>query len=435
MLPYQYDDESNEQSPAPTQHRFTLPSASEPYTNAAPQATAAPHVDVAPRKRSRSGRARTSALLTLALVGSTVGGGVAGSVMSARYFAANTPVATVAAAPAVVGQPVSTLGATTSATTAATVFEKVNAGVVEITVAGAVSGTGFSTGSGSGFVVDAGGLILTNYHVVENARQISVAFSTGDEREATVLGTDQGNDLALLKVDLPSNIPVLAMADSDQVAVGETAIAIGSPFGLSETVTQGIISSVHRDWWPGNGRVQRNLLQTDAPINPGNSGGPLLNANGEVIGINSMIESPVRGSVGVGFAIPINTAKALIPQLEAGAQLEPVWLGITGQDIDSAIAQDQNLSVNEGVLVTSVVPNGPAAAANLQGGTGQNERIPSGGDVITDIDGKAITNMTDLAATLSGHAPGDVVTVTLVRDGQTQQVKVTLEAWPDDTTR
>jgi S1-C subfamily serine protease len=411
MLPFRYED-SEENEPRAT-----------PATQPQPQPAPAP-------RRRRRGRGRASALLALALVGGTVGGGVAGTVIGARVVAPATAQATTAqvAAP----QQVSTLSAV-GATVASVVFDQVNDGVVEITVAGQLSDSSFSGGSGSGFVVDADGLILTNYHVVQNARQISVTFNTGEEREATVLGTDQGNDLALLQVDLPTNIPVLPMADSDQVVVGETAIAIGSPFGLSETVTQGIISAVHRDWWPGNGRVQRNLLQTDAPINPGNSGGPLLNANGEVIGINSMIESPVRGSVGVGFAIPINTAKALIPQLEAGAQLEPVWLGITGQDIDQAIAEDQGLSVTEGVLVTSVVPNGPADAANLQGGTGENERIPRGGDVITAIDGTAITSMTDLAAALSGHEPGDVITVTVLRDGAQQEIQVTLQAWPDDS--
>ena len=424
MLPYRFDDDD---STTPTTRT------SPPVFTPQPEPSAQPQPVGTPAQRVRRGRARTSALLALALVGGTVGGGVTGSVIGARMLAPATQGAAVSAAPVVSARPVSTLGAAGAATAAAAVFDQVNPGVVEISVAGQVSDSGFSNGSGSGFVVDADGLILTNFHVVQNARQISVAFNSGEEREAQVLGYDQGNDLALLKVDLPQNVPVLAMADSDQVTVGETAIAIGSPFGLSQTVTQGIISAVHRDWWSGNGRVQRNLLQTDAPINPGNSGGPLLNASGEVIGINSMIESPVRGSVGVGFAIPINTAKALIPQLEAGAQLEPVWLGITGQDIDPAIAQDQNLSVDEGVLVTSVVPNGPADEANLQGGTGQNERIPSGGDVITAIDGRAITTMTELATTLSGHKPGDVVTVTVLRNGATEEIRVTLQAWPDNS--
>jgi S1-C subfamily serine protease len=261
---------------------------------------------------------------------------------------------------------------------------------------------------------------------------VSVRFSTGDVREAQVLGTDSGNDLALLKVDLPPNTPVAPLGNSDQVQVGETVVAIGSPFGLDQTVTQGIVSAVRRDWQPRNGRVRRNLIQTDAPINPGNSGGPLLNARGEVIGITSMIESPVEGSVGVGFAVPINTAQRLLSQLEAGAHLQPVWLGITGQEVDPAIARDQSLPVSTGVLILSVAPNSPAAQAGLRGGQGTNERIPSGGDVITAVDGKSVTTMTDLAEQLSGHKPGDVVTVTIARGGQTQQVRVTLQAWPEE---
>jgi S1-C subfamily serine protease len=280
-------------------------------------------------------------------------------------------------------------------------------------------------------VVDAHGLILTNNHVIEGSRAVSVRFTNGEQREAQVLGTDRGNDLALLKVDLPANVPVAALGDSDQVQVGETAIAIGSPFGLDQTVTQGIISAVHRDWSPGNGRVQRNLLQTDAPINPGNSGGPLLNANGDVVGINTMIESPVRGSVGVGFAIPSNTAKRLLPQLEAGAQLEPVWLGISGQELDATIAKDQGLAVTEGVLVLEVVPGSAADQAGIRGGQSVNETLPRGGDVITKIDGQAVKDLGQLTEQLSGHQPGDEISVTIVRDGREQEVKAKLQAWPE----
>jgi S1-C subfamily serine protease len=311
------------------------------------------------------------------------------------------------------------------------VFNKVNAAVVEIQAIGQTMSGTQAYGSGSGFVVDARGLILTNNHVIEGSRAVSVRFTNGEQREAQVLGTDRGNDLALLKVDLPANVPVAALGDSDQVQVGETAIAIGSPFGLDQTVTQGIVSAVHRDWSPGNGRVQRNLLQTDAPINPGNSGGPLLNANGEVIGINTMIESPVRGSVGVGFAIPANTAKRLLPQLEAGAQLEPVWLGISGQELDATIAKDQGLSVTEGVLILEVVPGSAAAQAGLRGGQSVNETLPRGGDVITKVDGQPVQDLGQLTEQLQGHQPGVEVTLTIVRDGREQEVKATLQAWPE----
>jgi S1-C subfamily serine protease len=366
-----------------------------------------------------------STLLVLALVFSAVSGGAVGTAAAFRWVLPEPSTASVVSAEPVAAQ------SNSSVAIASKVFEQVKDAVVHVNVSGEAPGGVMSLGSGTGFVVDARGLVLTNNHVVENGRTVSVRFNNGQEREAQVLGTDRGNDLALLRVDLPVNTPVIHLADSDQVQVGETVIAIGSPFGLEQTVTQGIVSATGRDWWPGSGRVQRDLIQTDAPINPGNSGGPLLNARGEVIGINSMIESPVRGSVGIGFAIPINTAKELLPRLEAGAQLEPAWLGIAGHDLNPAIVEDQNLSVEEGVLVISVVPNGPADQAGIQGGEGLNERVPRGGDVITAVDGNAVKNMEELAAHVAGHAPGDVITLTIVRDGQERQVDVTLQGWPE----
>lgn len=405
-----------------------------PYQFEPSQSATPPAPTPAPARRRR--RAATAALLVLALTGTTVGGGAIGAVAATRYLAP-TPVATSAPQPNnatanVTQQPITTAAAP-SANIAGTVFAKANPAVVQIVTSGQTFDGLTPTGSGSGFVVDASGLILTNYHVVADARAVSVTFSTGEDREGQVLGFDRGNDLALVKVDLPTNVPVATLGDSDQTQVGETAIAIGSPFGLDQTVTQGIVSAVDRDWQPTNGRTQRNLIQTDAPINPGNSGGPLLNANGEVIGINTMIESPVRGSVGVGFAVPINTAKRLLTQLQSGAQIEPVWLGITGLPLDTTIAKDQGLSVEQGVLVTSVVPGGPADQAGLRGGQGQNERIPLGGDVITAIDGQAVVDLGEVADQLSGHAPGDTVTLTVIRDGQEQQITVTLQAWPQQS--
>jgi S1-C subfamily serine protease len=400
-------------------------------------------------------------LVALALVGSTVGGGAVGAAATSRWLAqqpeqaassqpaapagaqqpapanaqqaapANAQQAAPASAPAAPAssQPVSAQQATTE-TIAGRVFGAVSPGVVTLTVSGQTPIGPMQYGGGSGFVVDASGLILTNHHVVEGARSVTVRFSNGATREAQVLGTDRGNDLALVKVDLPANVPVLPLADSSQVQVGEVAVAVGSPFGLEQSVTQGIVSAVNRTWAPGNGRVRRNLLQTDTPLNPGNSGGPLLNARGEVIGINSMIESPVRGSVGVGFAVPINVAKQLMPRLEAGAKLEPVWLGIAGQELDATIAKDQGLSVQSGVLVMNVVPDSPAARAGLRGGQGANERIPRGGDVITAVDGQPVANVGQVTDRLTAKQPGETVKLTLLRDGREQQVDVTLQAWP-----
>jgi serine protease Do len=311
---------------------------------------------------------------------------------------------------------------------AGSVYSSVGGSVVHVVVAGA----GTRGGSGSGVVVDGQGLILTNNHVVEGARAVSVRFSTGATREAQVLGTDKGNDLALLKVDLPANVPVATLGDSNEVEVGETAIAIGSPFGLQQTVTQGIVSAVNRTWG-GGGRPMRNLIQTDAPINPGNSGGPLFNAHGEVIGINSMIESPVRGSVGVGFAIPINLAKRLLPQLQSGVKVEPAWLGISGQDLDPTLARDLGVSATSGVVVMNVVSDSPAAKAGLKAGQGGNERIPRGGDVITAIDGKSVSTMNQLADLIAEHRPSETVRLSVTRGSQSAEVPVTLQSWPRTT--
>ena len=388
---------------------------------------------VAPASPPTSRRARQGkmALVVLALLFSAIGGGLVGAVAATQWL---TP--RVGSPPAVAAQPASAqpvaLQPASSESAAGRVFAAASPGVVGLVVSGQTPAGPMRYGGGSGFVIDASGLILTNNHVVEGARTVTVRFQDDTTREAQVLGTDRGNDLALLKVDLPANVPILPLGDSDQVRVGDLAIAIGSPFGLDQTVTQGIVSAVQRTWAPGSGRVRRNLLQTDAPLNPGNSGGPLLNARGEVIGINSMIESPVRGSVGVGFAVPISLAQRLLPQLQAGARLEPVWLGIAGHELDPAIARDQGLSIQKGVLVMSVMPDSPAARAGLLGGQGANERIPRGGDVITAVDGQAVEDVAQITDRLNGKKPGDTVRLTIVRDGREQQLEVTLQAWPEE---
>jgi len=370
-------------------------------------------------------------LLLAALVGGIIGGGAVGAIGSMRLLAPPAAAVSTDVGPATHGTTEIAVTPPSSTTVAGDVYRKVSPSVVQVVVSGQAGSGRMGGGSGSGFVVDKNGYILTNQHVVEGGRAISVRFNDGASREAQVAGTDKGNDLALLKVDLPSNISAVPLGDSDRVAVGDVAVAIGSPFGLEQTVTQGIISAVHRTWSPGDGRVRRNLLQTDAPVNPGNSGGPLLNSTGEVVGITSLIESPVRGNVGVAFAIPVNTAKRLLPQLQAGARLEPVWLGITGQPVDAAIARDQGLPVDEGILVLSVVADGPAARAGLRGGQGDaNERIARGGDVIVAMDGTPVKDLGKVTEALVGRRSGDTVTLTIIRNGQRQEVRVTLQPWP-----
>lgn len=380
------------------------------YTNESPapveRQAVLPHT-----ARRRWSRFSAKSALVLALAGATIGGGAVGASVTA---AALLPPTASAATTAQAAQPASVAGA---------VYRKVGSSIVEILVAGPTNRRGLTqSGSGSGIVIDSRGYILTNDHVVDGAASIRVQFSDGQERTAQVVGTDSGNDLAVIKVDLPANASVAPLGDSDQVQVGDTAVAIGSPFGLSETVTQGIISAVHRDWQPDGAPIQRDLLQTDTPINPGNSGGALLNANGEVIGITSSIESPVRGSVGVGFAIPINTAKRLLPQLESGAQLAPVWLGISGQELTPDVAQAQGLSVQSGVLVADVVDGSPAAQAGLQAG-----------DVISAVDGSTIASFDQLSAQLTSHKAGDTVKISIIRSGQERQLTATLQERPAAT--
>ncbi len=354
----------------------------------------------APRRKQRFG---TTSLLVLAIAGGTVGGGAVGAALTAQVLA---PPAAQAAI--VTAQPVAQIAQ--SANVAGAVLDQVGASVVEINVTGlATRGPYTLSGTGSGFVVDASGLILTNQHVVENASDITVQFSTGDERSATVVGSDSANDLALLRVsDMPASIPAVSLGDSDAVVVGETAIAIGSPFGLEETVTQGIVSAVDRTY-SASGSSLSHLIQTDAAINPGNSGGPLLNAEGQVIGITTLIESPIEGNVGVGFAVPINIAKQRLAQLEGGAALEQGYLGISVQEASNPS--------QPGVTVAAVQAGSGAAAAGL--------RV---GDVITAVDGTAISGYDDLAAQLAGKQPGARVALAIQRDQADQQVVVTLQS-------
>jgi S1-C subfamily serine protease len=378
----------------------------------------------ADRRKGRTRRAGTAALLTLALAGTAAGGGTIGAVAGARWLSSDhqaTSPTTAQTNPLTI-QPLQS-GSAASPSIAGDVYKRAGGAVVEIQTRGE-SGRGLTpSGAGSGIVVDADGLILTNNHVVAEASDITVRFANGQTRDARVLGTSSGNDLALLKVNnLPENVPVAALGDSGAVQVGDTAVAIGSPFGLEGTVTQGIVSAVNRDYGP-----QRDLIQTDAPINPGNSGGPLLNARGEVIGINTLNESPVRGSVGVGFAVPINTAKQLLPRLEAGEKIQRPWIGISGADLDAETAREQGLRVRQGVLVVQVVPGSPASDAGLRGGDAQGE----GGDVITAVDGNRVTSMSDLADRLSSKKPGDKVRLTVNRNNQEREITVTLGAFPE----
>jgi S1-C subfamily serine protease len=293
------------------------------------------------------------------------------------------------------------------------------------------------TATGSGFVIDTDGHILTNNHVVSGAEDIRVTL--GDSRtsvEAEKIGADPATDLALLEVDAPpSELHPLALGNSSKTKVGDAVVAIGNPFGLDRTVTSGIVSALQRQIQAPNGFSISNVIQTDAAINPGNSGGPLINSRGEVIGVTSQIETGGgSGSVGVGFAIPINTARDVVSQLIEGGQVEHAFFGISGATIDTAIAEALNLSASSGVLVQQVIRGGPADAAGIRGGdTGAaigGESLRLGGDIIVELDGHRITSIEQLVRIVNGADPGDSLDTTVLRDGARRKFEVELDDRP-----
>ncbi len=275
--------------------------------------------------------------------------------------------------------------------------------------------------TGSGIVIDSNGTILTNYHVVENAIKVTVSFEKGKAVEAQVVGKDPSNDLAILHISTDGlTLHPLTLGDSSTAQVGDPVYAIGNPFDLERTLTTGVISALQREITAPNGFTINNVLQTDAPINPGNSGGPLLNAAGQVIGINSQIETGGGGdgSVGIGFAVPINTAKAEISELEKGGTVRGAYLGLTSLTIDGSLSA-LNLPVKSGALVQAVQKGTAAEKAGIHGGTVsstvENGQVAIGGDIIIGIDGKAINGSEELAAAIENHKPGDTITIRLLR--------------------
>jgi S1-C subfamily serine protease len=285
-------------------------------------------------------------------------------------------------------------------------------------------------GQGSGFILDKSGHVLTNYHVVENAnRGIEVMLSNKRRYAAKVVGTDKVHDLALLQIDAPSLEPV-TLADSSGLAVGQKVYAIGNPFGLSGTMTRGIISSI-RSIRESEGALIEDAIQTDAAINPGNSGGPLLNSHGEVIGINTMIASNgADQSSGIGFAIPINTAKAVLADLTRYGRVKRPSLGIVSYGIGPDLASQMGLAVDSGVLVQKVIPGGAAEQAGLRGGNQLayvgNTPIMLGGDLIVGIDGHQVTDPEEINAIIEKHQAGENVSVTFYRGRKQITLKLIL---------
>jgi S1-C subfamily serine protease len=289
------------------------------------------------------------------------------------------------------------------------------------------------TATGSGFVVDGEGNIVTNAHVVEGADSVTVRFQEdGKEVDAEVKGVDTSTDVAVLKVD-PSDVDgdlvPLPLGDSSKVQVGDPVIAIGNPFGFSRTVTTGIVSGLQREIIAPNGFTIPDVIQTDASINPGNSGGPLLDANGRVIGINSQIATGGNGegSVGIGFAVPVNTAKELLPDLKAGESIERAYLGVRMQDVTEQLVDELDLSVNYGAIVVEANEGGPADDAGLRG---VDPDTGSGGDVIVAIDGKRMNGSDDVAAAVAAKRPGDTIEVEYLRGDERETKTVELTERP-----
>ena len=289
-------------------------------------------------------------------------------------------------------------------------------------------------GQGSGFIVDHAGHILTNFHVIEGGRQIEVTLSDKHKYKAQVVLSDKPHDLALLQIDAPNLTPVV-LANSQGLQVGQKVFAIGNPFGLSGTMTTGIISALRSIRGP-EGNLIENAIQTDAAINPGNSGGPLLNSHGEVIGINSLIATnPNEGervdqSAGIGFAIPINTAKAVLEDFARYGRVRRPSLGIVSLPIGPDLAQQIGLAADYGVLIQKITPGGAADLAGLHGGSQQaylgNTPIFLGGDLIIAIDDQQVTNGQDISEVMDKHKTGDVVTVTFLRGQKKLTARVTL---------
>jgi S1-C subfamily serine protease len=292
-------------------------------------------------------------------------------------------------------------------------------------------------GTGSGSIIDAKGYVLTNYHVVKDAEELSVTLADGVEYKGKLVGADPENDLAVIKFD-PSGVllSVISFGNSSRLRVGQKVLAIGNPFGLDRTLTTGIISGLGRPVRTESGLVIREMIQTDASINPGNSGGPLLNSKGEMIGINAMIFSPSGGSVGIGFAVPVETAKRVIPDLMRFGQVQRGWIDITPVQLFPALVRYASLPVNQGILVSEVAPGSNAEQAGIKGGREAvrygRSLIYLGGDIIVEVDKMPISSLNDLLSALEDNKPGESVMVKILRNRKPMTLTVKLSKRPQD---
>ncbi len=318
------------------------------------------------------------------------------------------------------------------------VFDRVHPAVVNISAT--TLGMNFwmevipREGQGTGFIIDRDGYIMTNNHVVAKAQRLTVTLSDGKKLNATLIGRDPITDLAVIKVPSSAVRVVAVLGDSDKLKVGQKAIAIGNPFGLSHTLTTGIVSALNRAIRNEDGTQMEELIQTDAAINPGNSGGPLLNSNGEVIGINTAIYSLSGGYQGIGFAIPVNRARQVATQLITSGRVVRPWIGISGIALTPWLKDALEIDVEQGILVVEVFRGSPAERAGLRGGTREviagGFRIPAGGDVILKVDGTKTPDMESLTRILDRMRPGQEVVLAVLRGNNTLELKALLAERP-----
>ena len=318
------------------------------------------------------------------------------------------------------------------------VFEKVHPAVVNIATVTLSMNLWLEVipreGQGSGFIIDREGYVLTNNHVVANARKITVTMADGKKIPASLVGRDTVSDLAVIKIPPGYVDAVAVLGDSDKIRIGQKAIAIGNPFGLSHTLTTGIVSALNRGIMTEDGHQIDSLIQTDAAINPGNSGGPLLNSNGEVVGINSAIYSKSGGYQGIGFAIPSNHARYVATELIASGRVARPWLGITGISVSPELSEGLRLGAEAGVLVIEVFRDSPAYDAGLRGGTRDviagGLRFRIGGDIISSIDGYDVTGMKQMGHLIDNLRVGRTVAIKIYRNGRPMELNVLLTERP-----
>ena len=320
-----------------------------------------------------------------------------------------------------------------------TVYEKVADGVVNVTSIAIQMDFFFNAfptqGSGSGSIIDTKGHILTNHHVVANAKKLEVTLADGSKWPAKLIGSDPDNDLAVIKIDAPKEkLKVVPMGDSKSLKIGQKVLAIGNPFGLQRTLTTGIVSSLGRTIRSEVGTLIEDVIQTDAAINPGNSGGPLLNSEGEIVGINSAIISPSGGSVGIGFAIPVNTAKRVVPELLSKSYVTYPYIGATIQSLIPEMGKYLKLKIERGAMISEVVKGGPADKAGLKGGNQKvqvgNMIVLVGGDIVVKADQKEVKTNDELIHYIREKKPGDTVLLKVFRKDSYIDVKVTLGERP-----